>query len=327
MRKAVRISVLSGWLSLCVGQHATACAFHGYTPEPTLVDLLYATDHVVMARLDGDDPSLYAPVSALIGPAASDLPIRTNPEIRQRLLDAPGLTVLLARDGAYGPWMELAVLDDQFRDVIEQVLYQKSVWSWGGDGERARHFAGLVNHSNPDLRRLALQELDRVPYATLKGLGRTSVHNLRQELETLTDDLTPIRVLLAGLSKDESFTGFLQAELDTAVPLGVPYLGAYATALIELKGQAAVEVILDRYLSTQRFPLDTRQKLLEALAIQHKTAPPETRRSIARGVAELMRQAPDLRDSVARQFGIRSNWVAAQPASAGANGEIPEDAY
>ncbi|MEM9426782.1 MAG: hypothetical protein AAGA06_08765 [Pseudomonadota bacterium] len=327
MRKVLRISVLSGWLSFCLGQHAIACAFHGYTPDPTLIDLLYASDHAVIARLNGDDPSRFVPVSALIGPETSGIPIATSPETRQKLLDAPGRTILLARDGAYGPWVELAVLDDRFRDVIAHALAQQPSWAWGGDAARAQHFAGLVNDPNPTLRRLALQELDRAPYATLRALDRPRVHDLKRELVTVDDDLTPIRILLAGLSGDRDFSAVLQSELDEAIRDNVPYLGAYATALIELDGQPAVESILNRYLISDKLSLETRQKLLQALAIQHKTAPQETRRSIARGVAELMRNTPEIGDSVTRQFGIRNNWVAARPASTDPDGASPDDAF
>ncbi|MEM7753641.1 MAG: hypothetical protein AAF230_09520, partial [Pseudomonadota bacterium] len=223
---------LSGLLSLWLGQTALGCAFHGYTPDPTLVDVLYATEHAVLARLDPSRPNHYVPFETLVGPEASTIPVAGDAGTRSRLLHAPSQTVLLARDGAYGPWLELAVLDGRFRDVVTHVLAQQSHWRWGGEAARAQHFAALVNDPNPDIERLALQELDRVPYTTLKALDRPELIGLRQALESIDDDLMPIRVLLAGLSKDRRFSPYLRAELDTAVLNDVPYLGAYATALI-----------------------------------------------------------------------------------------------
>lgn len=137
-------------------------------------------------------------------------------------------------------------------------------------------------------------------------------------MENTADDVTPIRILLAGLSEDQSFAPILSAGLDDAIRNDVAYLGAYATALIELNGTFAVEQLLTRYIASDRLSPDTREKLLSALAVQHKAGDRDTRRSIVRGVAALVRQRPELSDPVARQFGIRSNWAAAAPI-------LPED--
>ncbi len=311
MTKRTKLLVLTGVLGLSFGQNAGACAFHGYVPDPTLVDVLLATEQVVIARLDTTNPVQYAPVRALMGPDALDIPIAIDPTIRIRLSAAPAQRVLLARDGAYGPWLELAVLDDRYRSIIDHVLTQHSAWLLGDDQQRAQYFAGLVNDPNPDVRRLALQELDRAPYQVLKSLDRPIVQHLRQQLQSAPDDLTPIRILLAGLSEDRSYGPILSAGLQSAVSDDVSYLGAYATALIELDGPSAVDSLLDRYLASDTLTLETRQKLLQALAIQHKAAAPVTRRSISRGVAQLMQTSPDLREPIARQFGIRNRWAAA----------------
>lgn len=307
--------VLGGMLGLGGAQAATACAFHGYTPDPTLVDILLTTEQVVIVRLDPSNPNRYTPVDALIGPDALDVPIVPGAATRARLSGRPSATVLLARDGAYGPWLELAVLDDRYRAIVDHVLQRQSAWLFGGEKERLSLFAERLNDPNPDIRRLALQELDRAPYGTLQDLRLPSVRNLRQDLETGDDDLMPIRILLAGLSKDTSLSRFLSTELDAAIHNDVPYMGAYATALIELEGQAAVQAILDRHLSAGTLSLETREKLLEALALQHKTAPAPTRRVIASGVADLLRTSPDLNEAAARQFGFRNHWSVSKPVS------------
>ena len=305
--------VLSGLLSLGAAQNAAACAFHGYTPDPTLVDILLGTEQVVIARLDPSDPSRYAPVEALMGPDALDLPLAVGAETRAKLLGRPAATVLLARDGAYGPWLELAVLDDRYREVVDQILQRQSAWILGGDEERLQLFAGLLNDPNPDLRRLALRELDRADYSVLQDVRLPRINDLRQDLESGDADMAPIRVLLAGLSRDPSFGGYLSEELDAAVGRALPYMGAYATAMIELEGETAVRTIMERHLMTKSLSVGTREKLLEAFAIQHQTAPRSTRRAIARGVAELLRHSPELAGATARQFGFRSDWSMAKP--------------
>ncbi|WP_371226166.1 hypothetical protein [Roseovarius sp. 2305UL8-3] len=298
--------ILSGTLSLGTAGAAKACAFHGYTPNPTLIDILLATEQVVIARPAPSDPNRYMPLETLAGPDVQDIPIRMTPTTRALLNGKPSSTVLLARDGSYGPWLEIAILDETYRAFVSQVLHRQSELLLGGDKKRFRLFAELLNDQNPDIRRLALQELDRAPYGALKSLRLPRVQNLRQDLETGDEDLMPIRVLLAGLSKDRSLTPYLSSELDAAIQREVPYMGAYATAMIELEGRAAVQDILDRHLKADGLSATTRERLLQALAIQYKTASGSTRRAIARGVADLLRTSPELGDIAARQFGFQS---------------------
>ena len=161
--------------------------------------------------------------------------------------------------------------------------------------------------STHDIRRLALRELDRVQYGTLRKVPLPKMRNLRQDLETGDADLMPIRVLLAGLSQDRGLGDFLSKELDQAIHNKVPYLGAYATAMIELEGRVAIQDILGRYLRNGALPLETREKLLEALAVQYRSAPGATRRQISEGLADLLRDAPELVEAASRQFGSRQN--------------------
>ncbi|MGK7755645.1 MULTISPECIES: hypothetical protein [unclassified Roseovarius] len=312
-----RLHVLAvcGLLGLGSAPPVAACAFHGYTPNPTLVDILLATEQVVVARPDSADPTRYATLETLAGPDVADIPLEVGREARKHLSGRPDATVLLARDGAYGPWLELAVLDTRYRALVTGVLKHQSDWAFGRDEDRLDHFAGLVNDPNPDIRDLALRELDRAPYGALQKARLPKVQNLARDLATGERDLAPIRVLLAGLSGDRGFAPGLSADLDAAIRAGTPYMGAYATALIELQGASAVDMLLVRYLRNNSLPIETREKILEGLAIQHKTGSSPTRRAIAVGVADLLRSSPELRGAAERQFGFRTHWSLGHSAS------------
>ena len=160
-----------------------------------------------------------------------------------------------------------------------------------------------MNDPNPDLRRLALRELDRVPYAELRKLRLPVVQGLRRDLDKGAGDLMPIRVLLAGLSRDAGFDPVLTAQLAQAVRKDVPYLGAYATAVIEQRGREGVEMIAQQYLTDPRLSMEVKEKLLQAFAIQHKSARGSLRRFITRRVADVSRADPALKEVAARQFG------------------------
>lgn len=302
---------LSAALCLASAGPGTACAFHGYSPNPTLIDVLLATEQAVIARAPRGGAGHYITVETLAGPDVPEIPLRVAPTTRALLAGRPTATVLLARDGAYGPWLEIAVLDESYRTLLTRVMRQQSDLLLDGDKKRLRLFATLLNDRNPDIRRLALQELDRAPYWDIKAQHLPPVQNLRQDLESGDADLTPIRILLAGLSGDRAYTGYLSAQLDRAIAQDLPYLGAYATALIELEGQAAVRDILARA-KAEGLSITTRERLLQALAIQYKTAPSATRRDITRGVTDLVRHAPELAEVAMRQFGFQSRRSLAQ---------------
>ena len=261
MGKTNQVLGLMLCMALCfgTGQWARACAFHGYTPNPTLIDVLLATEQVVIARTAPSQPSRYTPVETLSGPDVSTIPIKVTPTTRALLADRPAATVLLARDGSYGPWLEIAILDDRYRDFVSKVLRQQSQTLLAGGKKRLRLFTALINDPNPDIRRLALQELDRASYGDLKSIRLPKIQSLKQDLNSGDRELMPIRILLAGLSRDRSYSRFLSTQLDTAIRQDVPYMGAYATAIIELEGPKAVTDILERHLKAEGLSAQKRE--------------------------------------------------------------------
>ena len=286
---------LAAGLFLAPAQNAMACAFHGYIPDPTLVDLLLATEQAVIAR--PTQRGTYQTLEALLGPNLGDIPV--TPSATFRGAD----TVLLVRDGAYGPWVEAAELDQRFQGIIKTVIQNQSAWQLGRDASRIQLFASLVNDPNPSIQRLALQELDRLPYATLKDVQVPPVRGLLENVEAGDLDQRPIRILLAGLSDDRRFGPIIADALHKAVVQDKPYLGAYVTALIEQQGRPAVEAIIAHYLVSGGTSPSVQEKLLDALALQYKTARGGVRRTIAREVAALVRDTPEMTELVVAQFG------------------------
>ncbi len=305
MRRKIFGWLLCGALSVSNSAPSLACAFHGYTPNPTLVDLLMMTEQVVIADIDPSQPNRYRLLEVLMGPHVSDIPITVSASVTKTISQNPSARVLLARDGPYGPWQMLKVLDNRLHHVLSHVIERQSALINGGDEERLTLFVSLLNDPSPDVHQLALQELDRAPYSALQKLIIPNIAGLKQEIETGDEGLMPIRVLLAGLTKDQSYKPFMMEELAMAVEGNVSYMGAYATALIELGGTDAVQYLIDEYLTDKAQPLDSRIKILEALSLQHKNAERKTRRAIARGVAHELHQSPELKEPATRFFGFR----------------------
>jgi hypothetical protein len=285
---------------------AQACAFHGYTPNPTLVDVLLATEQVALGEPVPGRLGQYRVVQTLAGPPLAEVEVPPG----WRLKTSQKGMVLLARDGAYGHWLPLAVMEDRFAEVISQVMAQQSDWIYGDDGPRLRYFARLINDPDPQVRRLALQELDRVPYAALRAAPLPRVQDLRAGLTADDEALLPIRVLLAGLSKEHSLAGPLRRQMDEAVQRDLPYLGAYAVALIELEGKAGVQQIFEKYLTAGDLPESTQVRLVQALALQYRNGPRGTRRMIGREMAAQARQSPQLAGIAKQHFALGSRWRA-----------------
>ncbi|QUJ77838.1 hypothetical protein KDD17_07860 [Sulfitobacter albidus] len=96
--------------------------------------------------------------------------------------------------------------------------------------------------------------------------------------------------------------------LAVAVGNDIPFMGAYATALIELEGAAGVGRIINGHLKSGRIDALTGERLLEALALQQKTAAGPLRNTITREVATLVREEPLFAGAAARQFGYGGRW-------------------
>ncbi|MEM6305313.1 MAG: hypothetical protein AAF744_11360 [Pseudomonadota bacterium] len=296
-------------LSIPLMQKALACAFHGYTPKPTLIDKVFASEQVVLARIDPADPARFEPVEALAGSLEYvEIPARPDAQTRSQLQAVPGGAVLFARDGAYGPWVALAVVDPGYRTVVETALTRQDRWQGQIAPDRFRFFAGLLSSANPELRRLALLELDRADYAQLRKLRLKGSGALAQGIESGDANLRPIRILLAGLSRDRSLAPVLEQGLAEGAERNLRYLGAYATALVELQGASAVEMLLTRYVARADLREETREKVIEALAIQGAFGTGATRRAVRRGLPGVLAAHPELAGAVARQFGRHGNW-------------------
>ncbi|QUJ77839.1 hypothetical protein KDD17_07865 [Sulfitobacter albidus] len=180
MRNRFLALVLGGMLAAGTAQ---ACAFHGYTPNPTLVDVLLSTEQVAIVKRSAADPRGYDPVATLVGPELTDVPLGVGPEAAIRLKAQPGANVLIARDGSYGPWVEIAVMDDRYQSMVEDVMARQSDWQLGEERARLAFFAQRLTDPNADIRYLALRELDRAPYGMLKQLDLPPMPDLRADIE------------------------------------------------------------------------------------------------------------------------------------------------
>lgn len=305
--------VLTGLLATLAGAGtALACAFHNYTPDETLVDKLLGSEHIVLARADPDNPFRYQPVSAILGPLEGvDLPQLVDSQTRRRLAGNDADRVLFARTEPYGPWQRLAYVDDAYRTVLDRIVANLEAWQYGGDAERYQLFADLVDHPSTTLHLMALRELDRAPYDLLTALrfSPDAEAILARMYDPQMAEFLPIHILLLGLSDHGAAAEALQAGLDrTLHEQQSPFIGAWATALIELQGADAVERIGQRMLTDTTLIPDTREALVEALAIHALADQPGMAAQINALMARALAQDAAFAPMVARQWGSRAMW-------------------
>ncbi|MES0824819.1 hypothetical protein [Ruegeria sp. SCP11] len=224
---------------------AGACGFHNYTPQPTLVDRLIESEHVVLARQHPDNPFRYKVAKALEGSAEGvELPYLVDSVSRRRLKTDPNARVLFAREGAYGPWLRVALVDDDMRPVLNAVVTHLLEWKQGEDLSRFQTFAAYLNHPDDSVRMVALRELDRADYGFLvSGTLQIDTARILSEFNNPAQrNLRAIRILLLGLGGGEGVHEQLVAGLYRVAQFESNLTGAYATALIEMGGAGSGEI-------------------------------------------------------------------------------------
>jgi hypothetical protein len=292
-------------------QGVLACAFHNYAPGNGLVDRLMASEHIVLARPDPANPAAFAAVAALEGSVEEvAIPEPLDPETLARLQANPEDVVLFAREEAYGPWMRIAYLGPEFRGVVDEVMTRLPDWELGDDMGRFALFAARVNDPDPELAEAALREVDLADYSLLRQLPFPDVVGpvLAQIDDPAQTDLRPIRILLLGLSADPRAEDYLWPAFGRALTNEGAVLGAYATALIELGGAATADRIVREVLLNPDIPIETRELVVEAFALQSQSGTPGTGEVARAAIDAALVASPELAGPVARQFGMRGEF-------------------
>ncbi|MBT3143527.1 hypothetical protein KL867_20940 [Ruegeria litorea] len=296
---------------LTVPTSVSPCGFHNYAPQPTLVDRLLGSDQIVLARSAPNNPFRFEAYEALEGGLNfSEIPLLVDSTTRRRFALDTNAAVLFARDGAYGPWQRLAYVDAAMAPVVRTVMARLPSWELGEGTDRFRYFTTLVGHPEDRIHKLALRELDLADYSLLRSLDlRIDTPRLVARLNHLNEnEFKAIRILLLGLSDDIQLRDRLAKGVQYNVRSGGTYLGAYATALIELVGPDAVTNLAARYLTNREIPLQTRELLIEAIALHGGTDDQDMEASISQAINSALWIDPRLAAAAARQFGARGNW-------------------
>ncbi|MDW4498858.1 hypothetical protein R5H30_12755 [Sulfitobacter sp. D35] len=305
-------------LILCavfIAQTAQACSFHFYKPERSVIDRVLDSDTLAIARPHPDSPFSFQIVEVLRG-AENGVAIRelVNSQIRARLAANPDDGVLFVFDQETNVWQSIAYLSGDYRQVVDFALAHEEAWRTEYTPDRLALFAGLQTHPEPALRQLALLEIDKAPYDMLRGIElQIPAEKLLAELWKIEGyPYQSIRILLLGLSDDDAARREIRAFIARAPDRERSRnLGAFATALVEIDGDAGIALLDREILSDPRQSRDNVEQVVEALAIHSGVGAPGMAASIAATLDRLVALRPDTAALIARQFGSRQNWTQA----------------
>lgn len=303
--------LLSGiGLSAVCGTVVWACGFHNYAPQPTFVDRLLQSDQVVLASADPDNPFRFKVSERLAGSGAiPDIPYLVDSTLRRRFATDADAAVLFSRNAGDGAWHRIVMVDYSSEPVVRTALKKLPVWALPNDATRFEYFASLIDHPNETIHVMALRELDLAPYDVLRNLDITvdSARLIRPLTDPALIQLQPISILLLGLTEAQGLADDFAVGLENQVRIEGSTLGAYATALIELKGAQAIERNIAPYLHDKKQPLIVREVLLQAMSLQSESGNPVLEQAIVDNVRIALSVDPQLMGAVVRNFGWQAD--------------------
>ncbi len=300
-----RGTVLAVAFAVLAASPASPCAFHGYQPQPTMVERLIEADQIVLARPADADRFRFEIVQQLRGAGAvTSLPFLVDSTTRRKMYLNPSAQMLFARSADTGEWQRLAYVDAEFDPVLQHIMSSLPKWE-AGHSSRAQYFAALLGHKTTKVRELALRELDLVDYASLQELDlEVDSKRLRARLDVLSEmNLRAIRILLLGFSEpDPELSTYLKHRITQDVKNDGDMLGAYALSLIALDGEAALGWLVDTHLTKRQYSYNSRSGLVQALATHFQTGDTAIRRLISQSLSARVLLDEDLAYIVALQF-------------------------
>lgn len=251
----VRVLLFCVCVLTFVSDGVYACTICIPYPTRTATDELVQADTVVLARENPDKPWSFIVVEALKGDPGKATAINQflNSFTRRMLQLYPERGVVFARgEGAKSNWRSLGFADKEFENVVRKIILMSPRWKILDqfDQERLDFFAPYLGHKNRRLHELAYVEIGRAPYSAIKKLpanwSRKQIRLLLKNPVYL--EWFPLAILMlahTGTPDDQRF--IRQRSMSHMHHRITVNLSAWATALIEIDGEDAVEVIEKQY--------------------------------------------------------------------------------
>ena len=289
---------------LVVAQAAQACQICVPFPTKSAADYLIEADAVALAREDPARPFYYSVVEVLKGdPGSEPIDLFVDSSTRRVLAAYPDRSVVLVRsteDGEAG-WRRIGLADEQTGPLVREVLALAPLWD-RTPRRRVEYFGKLLGHENPQVRTIAHLEVGRAPYGEIKRLGdvlsRDAIHAFLKEVRYV--EWHALYILLLAQSGDERDHDTIRQSFRSASRFATTTrLAAWATALIELDGEKAIDLIDSEYFGDRERGAKELEEISKALSVHGSSGHTHLRERIVASYGKLLVLAPAMTPKIA----------------------------
>ena len=243
MHHAAAVAVMC--IAILAGR-AEACVVCIPFPKETITDRLLKSDVVVFARENPDQAFSFIAVEVHKGELEEPaINLFLNSATRQRLKANPGQFVVLAHGGPDEGWRPAGYGTAAYQSLVKEILARAPNWSKPGGAEiRARFFFPYLADTDRAVRELAYLEVGRASYETIRQADTfvpdALLHRFLANPQYI--EWRALYILLLGVDANSDEQEMIRAAVERHARFNLTLnLGAWATALIEIDGDDAIE--------------------------------------------------------------------------------------
>jgi len=301
-------------------------------PEVSAADRLLGAEAVVLARENPEKPFTYVAIEVLKGNLESpEIELFMDSATRRRLTFNPDRSVVLVLSGDEipspseifnprssgvaripGGWRSLGYATPKYEALVREMLLRAPQWrSRAGRLDRAKFFMSYLAETERTIHDLAYLEVARAPYETIRLADRFVPAEQVQAF--LADpqyfEWRPLYILFLGVDAGPDDVTMIRDRIALSARLNLTAnLSAWATALIETDGKAAIDRLEATFLDSPGRDPAVVLEVVKALSVQGTFRGGSLRERIAETYRKVAETYPSLAGWVARDLTLWKNW-------------------
>lgn len=291
------------YLSMLMASSVFGCQICLPMPTESLADRIIDSDHLLLAREHPSKAYQIESIHTLKGNPSevSEIDIFLDSSTRRKLTLDSNLSLLCGWTEEQKDWRRLALYDDSLAPVVSTILERSESWKINPD-ERLSYFAGFLAHEDSELSDLAHLEVAGAPYSKLlQYADRMPTDLLHEKLRNLRRmEWHALYILFLSQSENQRDHDYIREGLQNAARYNLARRAApFATALIEIDGDAGIKLLSDLYLSEPGRRPEEIAAIYAALKVHGNEGRPELRDSIVNTYEEILKLSPALAPDIA----------------------------
>ena len=286
-------------LFLLLAQAAISCQICVPIPTRSAADIIIQAETVVLARENPDKPFSLLATETLKGELADPaVDLFLDTQSRRVLTLYPDREIICIHDPTdpEQPWQRIGITNSEVERLVRTIIELSPTWKDTPDA-RLAFFAPLLGHDDPFISTLAHLEVGNAPYASIRALGVTLP---REHLLAFLDNFRmaewhALYILILAQSENPEDHERIRQSIESAAKYSTTLqLPAWATALIEIDGERALNLLEAQYLSQSSRTEEEIRAILLSLTTHGGTGPGPLRERIISIYGKLLTQKPKL---------------------------------